>query len=190
MSAVVLATELKLPLYTIVLDSLITRFMGETAAKLRLVFDHIRQTRAVYLFDEFDAIGTQRGAQNDVGEIRRVLNSFLLFVEQDSSESIIVAATNHPELLDKALYRRFDDIIRFEKPGREQIKKLAENRLAMFDTDSLIWDEITTTAEGLNSAEVTRACEDAAKEAVLHHKTIINTSLVTKAIERRQTGKR
>lgn len=64
-----------------------TRFIGETASKLRLIFDHIKQTRAFYLFDEFDAIGTQRGAQNDVEEIRRVLNSFLLFVEQDASLS-------------------------------------------------------------------------------------------------------
>jgi len=188
MSATVLATELKLPLYTVVLDSLITRFMGETAAKLRLIFDHIKQTRAVYLFDEFDAIGTQRGAQNDVGEIRRILNSFLLFVEQDSSESVILAATNHPELLDKALYRRFGDIIQFEKPGKKQIKILAENRLAMFDTDSLMWNEITSSAEGLSSADVTRACEDAAKEAVLHHETHLSTDLVIKAIKRRKTG--
>jgi SpoVK/Ycf46/Vps4 family AAA+-type ATPase len=187
MSATVLATELKLPLYTVVLDNLITRFMGETAAKLRLIFDHIKQTRAVYLFDEFDAIGTQRGAQNDVGEIRRILNSFLLFVEQDSSESIILAATNHPELLDKALYRRFDDIIQFEKPGKKQIKILAENRLAMFDTDSLIWNEITSLAVGLSSADVTRACEDAAKEAVLHHKAHLSTELIVKAIKRRKT---
>tara|TARA_R110001599_G_scaffold353591_1_gene594159 strand:+ start:52382 stop:53365 length:984 start_codon:yes stop_codon:yes gene_type:complete len=189
MSAAVLATELKLPLYTIVLDSLITRFMGETAAKLRLIFDHIKQTRAVYLFDEFDAIGTQRGAQNDVGEIRRVLNSFLLFVEQDASESIIVAATNHPELLDKALYRRFDDIIQFEKPGKDQIRKLIENRLAVFDTDALAWADITEAADGLSSAEITRACEDAAKEAVLHHDTKITTALIAKAFKRRQSGK-
>lgn len=188
MSATVLATELKLPLYTVVLDNLITRFMGETAAKLRLIFDHIKQTRAVYLFDEFDAIGTQRGAQNDVGEIRRILNSFLLFVEQDSSESIVLAATNHPELLDKALYRRFDDIIQFEKPGKKQIKILAENRLAMFDTDSLMWNEITSSAAGLSSADVTRACEDAAKDAVLHHETNLSTDLVIKAIKRRKTG--
>lgn len=189
MSAAVLATELKLPHYTIVLDSLITRFMGETAAKLRLVFDHIKQTRAVYLFDEFDAIGTQRGAQNDVGEIRRVLNSFLLFVEQDSSESIIVAATNHPELLDKALYRRFDDIIRFEKPGKEQIRKLVQNRLSLFETSLLAWDEISSAAEGLSAAEVTHASEDAAKDAVLHQNSEISTSLIIKAIRRRHTGK-
>lgn len=189
MSASVLASELKLPLYTIVLDSLITRFMGETAAKLRLVFDHIKQTRAVYLFDEFDAIGTQRGAQNDVGEIRRVLNSFLVFVEQDDSESIIVAATNHPELLDKALHRRFDDIIRFEKPSDGQIRKIVENRLAMFEIRSLAWKEIAAAARGLSAAEVTRACEDAAKESVLHHDKILSTELLLKAVEQRQASK-
>ena len=188
MSAAVLATELKLPLYTIVLDSLITRFMGETAAKLRLVFDHIKQTRAVYLFDEFDAIGTQRSISNDVGEIRRVLNSFLLFVEQDYSESIIIAATNHPELLDKALYRRFDDIIRFEKPGKEQAQKLIENRLTLFKIDSLKWDEITREANGLSSAELARAAEEAAKEAILHQENVISSALIIKAIKRRHAG--
>ena len=186
MSAAVLATELKLPLYTIVLDNLITRFMEETAAKLRLIFDHIKQTRAVYLFDEFDAIGTQRDAQNDVGEIRRILNSFLMFVGQDAFESVILAATNHPELLDKVLYRRFDDIIQFERPDQEQIKVLAQNRLAMFDSGALNWDEVTSTAKELSSAEVTRACEDAAKEAVLHHDAVLTTGLVIKAINRRK----
>jgi len=190
MSAAALATELKLPLYTVVLDSLITRFMGETASKLRLIFDHIKNTRAVYLFDEFDAIGAQRGAHNDVGEIRRVLNSFLLFVEQDSSESIIVAATNHPELLDKALYRRFDDIIRFEKPGQEQIKQLIENRLMMFNTNQLDWNELTKTGNNLSSAEITQACEDAAKEAVLNHEAKITSSLLISAIQRRQPGEK
>lgn len=189
MSVAALATELKLPLYTIVLDSLITRFMGETAAKLRLVFDQIKQTRAVYLFDEFDAIGTQRGSQNDVGEIRRVLNSFLLFVEQDNSESLIVAATNHPELLDKALYRRFDDIIHFEKPDEKQTKAIIENRLSMFEMSDLHWDQLTTASIGLSAAEVTRACEDAAKEAVLHHSDRISTELLLKAIAQRHTGK-
>jgi SpoVK/Ycf46/Vps4 family AAA+-type ATPase len=188
MSASMLATELKLPLYTIVLDNLITRFMGETASKLRLIFDHIKQTRAVYLFDEFDAIGTQRGASNDVGEIRRVLNSFLLFVEQDSSESIIVAATNHPELLDQALYRRFDDIIQFEKPQEEQINRLIKNRLAIFNTAGLDWKRISDIASGLSSAEITRSCEDAAKEAVLSFKEKITTEILLKAFSRRHSG--
>ncbi len=118
LTAKVLATELGLPLYTLQFDGLISRFLGETAAKLRAVFEHIASSKAVYLFDEFDAIGAKRDSNNDVGEIRRVLNSFLQFFEEDSSESLIVCATNHPELLDPALFRRFDDIIEFKPPEK------------------------------------------------------------------------
>ena len=117
MSAKVLAGELRLPLFIIRLDGVITKFMGETAAKLRLVFDALIETRGVYLFDEVDALGGERARSNDVGEIRRVLNSFLQFLEQDEPESLLVAATNHPELLDKAMFRRFDAVIEYPLPG-------------------------------------------------------------------------
>ena len=99
MTAAALAGELGLPLFSIRLDGLITKYMGETAAKLRLVFDAIQATRGVYLFDEFDALGGERSAKNDVGEIRRVLNSFLQFLEQDDSASIVMGATNHVEIV-------------------------------------------------------------------------------------------
>ena len=122
MTASALAGELGLPLFVVRLDGLITKFMGETSAKLRLVFDAMNQTRGVYLFDEFDSIGSERGLGNDVGEIRRVVNSFLQMVERDDSDSLVVAATNHVRLLDRALFRRFDDIIEFDLPDQDRIK--------------------------------------------------------------------
>jgi SpoVK/Ycf46/Vps4 family AAA+-type ATPase len=186
MSAALLATELKMPLYKVVLDSLITRYMGETASKLRLIFNHIAQTRAVYLFDEFDAIGAQRAAINDVGEIRRVLNSFLLFFEQDISESVITAATNHPELLDKALYRRFDDIVKFEKPNNSQIKEIIKNKLASFSLELINWELILREANGLSCAEIVRACEDAAKTAILHNNSELNTTNFIRVLKYRR----
>jgi hypothetical protein len=121
MTASALAGELAIPLLTIQLDGLITKFMGETAAKLRMVFDAIRETRGVYLFDEFDALGGDRGARNDVGEIRRVLNSFLQFLEQDESDSLILAATNHPAILDRALFRRFDAVVEYALPSAAHV---------------------------------------------------------------------
>ncbi len=102
MTAAALACELQLPLLTAIYSSLIGKFMGETASRLKLIFDAMSMTRGVYFFDEFDAIGTHRNSANDVGEIRRVLNSFLLFIENDQSDSLIVAATNHQNLLDEA----------------------------------------------------------------------------------------
>ena len=103
MTASVLAGELGIPLFQVRLDGLITKYMGETAAKLRQIFDATSRTRGVYFFDEFDAIGSHRGIANDVGEIRRVLNSFLQMIEQDHSHSLVVGATNHPAILDSAL---------------------------------------------------------------------------------------
>jgi len=120
-TAAALAGELNLPLFTIRLDGLITKFMGETASKLRLIFDTMKSTRAIYFFDEFDAIGGDRNMGNDVGEVRRILNSFLQFMEQDHSHSLILAATNHVRLLDNALFRRFDDVIEYELPDEEQM---------------------------------------------------------------------
>src|SRR3546814_19759394 len=105
MTAAVLATELSLPMFTIRLDGLLSKFMGETASKLRLVFDAVAQRRAVYLFDEFDALGGDRSG-NDVGEARRILNSFLVFLEEASPESLVLPATNHRAHLEKALLDR------------------------------------------------------------------------------------
>lgn len=100
MSASALAGELGLPLFSVLLHGILTKFMGEAAAKLRLIFDAMTEMRGVYLFDEIDALGAKRDADNDVGEARRILNSFLQFLEQDHSDAIIVATTNHELLLD------------------------------------------------------------------------------------------
>jgi SpoVK/Ycf46/Vps4 family AAA+-type ATPase len=185
MTAAALAGELKLPLLAARLDGLITKFMGETAAKLRLVFDAMVVTRGVYLFDEFDAIGSDRGRRNDVGEMRRVLNSFLQFLESDDSDSLILAATNHQEALDPALFRRFDDVIRYGLPGDDQVELLAKNRLNSFGLSGVNWDEVRAAATGLSYAEVTRACMEAAKAAVLEERDRIATEDLLTTIRER-----
>ncbi len=167
MTSWALAGELKLPHFTVQLHSLITKYMGETAAKLFAVFEAMRHTRGVYLFDEFDAIGSMRAGSNDVGEIRRVLNSFLQFLEQDNSDSLIVAATNLEEILDEALFRRFDDVIRYHLPIETELRDLIANRLAAFQIDSEELCQMATLAQGLSHAEICRACDEAAKVAVL-----------------------
>ncbi len=182
MTARALAGELKLPLFTILLHGLITKFMGETAAKLRLIFDAIRESRGVYLFDEFDAIGGQRNLGNDVGEIRRVLNSFLNFLEEAEPNSLIVAATNHPNLLDPALFRRFDDVVEYSLPTPELAKHTFESRLQGMKTDGVDWSRAVSASKGLSYAEITKACEDAAKEAVLSDTHVIRTEYLLQAL--------
>jgi SpoVK/Ycf46/Vps4 family AAA+-type ATPase len=187
MTAAALAGELRLPLFTVVLDGLITKFMGETATKLRLVFDAMNATRGVYFFDEFDAIGARRGERHDVGEIRRVLNSFLQFLEQDESQGLVIAATNHHELLDKALFRRFDDKIEYTLPDASVIERLLHTRLGRFDTRGLKWSEVAERAVGLAPAEIVRAAEDAAKAILLRNaKRITSEALIGAVTERRR----
>jgi SpoVK/Ycf46/Vps4 family AAA+-type ATPase len=186
MSTRALAGELRLPLFTILLHGLITKFMGETAVKLRLVFDAIRDTRGVYLFDEFDAIGGQRTLMNDVGEIRRVLNSFLHFLEEAEPTSLIVAATNHPDLLDPALFRRFDDVIEYSLPTADLARETFQSRLQGLDTSGVDWPRVVTSAEALSYADIVKACEDTAKEAILGDtKTVITETLLRAIADRR-----
>lgn len=187
MTASVIAGELSLPLYTVLMDKLITKFMGETSAKLRLIFDFIKKNRGVYLFDEFDAIGTERGKENDVGEMRRVLNAFLQFIEQDSSESFIVAATNNLTLLDQALFRRFDDVIHYNKPDDEQIEMLIKNRLGAF-YQKFSLKPVIVKARGLSHAEITQASDDAIKESILDDKDTVTQKLLIQMLEERYSA--
>jgi SpoVK/Ycf46/Vps4 family AAA+-type ATPase len=187
-TAAALAGELHVPLFTILLEGVITKFMGETATKLKVVFDSMLVDKGVYLFDEFDALGARRSQTNDVGEIRRILNSFLQLLEKDDSQGLIIAATNHPELLDKALFRRFDDVIEYGIPDRETALKIIQCRLARFKLD-INWDRVSSEAAGLSQAELVRASDEAAKNAILHEIGIIETeNLVTSLHERKRTG--
>jgi SpoVK/Ycf46/Vps4 family AAA+-type ATPase len=185
MTASALAGELGIPLFLVRLDSLITKFMGETASKLRQVFDAIADLRGVYFFDEFDAIGSQRGATNDVGEIRRVLNSFLQMIEQDQSNSLIIAATNHPEALDHALFRRFDDVIEYHLPTPEQALNLIRSRLGTFAPRPLKKEGLAEHAEGLSYAEICRAVNDAIKDAIMHDQPKVQRAELERALEER-----
>jgi SpoVK/Ycf46/Vps4 family AAA+-type ATPase len=185
MTSWALAGELKLPLFTIQFHSLITKYMGETAAKLFAIFESMKHTRGVYLFDEFDAIGSMRSGSNDVGEIRRVLNSFLQFLEQDESDSIIVAATNLEEMLDEALFRRFDDVIRYQLPEKSELVDLISNRLASFDINTTQIKRMAMIAGGLSHAEICRACDESAKIAVLNDHRKINPNDLEHAIQTR-----
>jgi AAA+ superfamily predicted ATPase len=160
--------------------------MGETAAKLRLIFDAINDVRGVYLFDEFDSIGSHRGLTNDVGEIRRVLNSFLQLIEQDDSNSLLIAATNHADLLDHALFRRFDDVIEYNLPGDKEIIDAIKSKLAGFKIQKPQWKQLAQAAIGLSYGDIARACEAAIKEAIIHDNAHLTQSDLIRAIEERK----
>jgi SpoVK/Ycf46/Vps4 family AAA+-type ATPase len=186
MTASALASELKLPLFVVRLDGLITRYLGESLSKLRLIFDAVNRSRAVYLFDEFDSIGYTRDFTHDVGEMRRLLNSFLTFIEGLTSNSLVIAATNHGSRLDKALYRRFDDLIEFGLPKDDQIWKTIQTRLSGVTHRNLAKEKLLKASKGLSYAEITRACEEAVKEMLLLDRATLGTEMLLKALTERR----
>jgi AAA+ superfamily predicted ATPase len=188
MSAEALAGELHLPLYVIRLEGMITRYMGESAAKLRLIFDETAKRRAVYLFDEFDAVGGQRTATNDVAEMRRVLNSFLQFMEEaNSTDSVIICSTNHPSLLDRALLRRYDQVLEFHAPTSEQIKQLISANVGPMRVIRPEWQKIIHAAEGLSQSEIVRAVDDALKTAILDERKQLTTGDIVNRLQERHS---
>lgn len=186
MTASIIANELKLPIYVVLMDKIVTKYMGETSAKLRQIFDFIEDVPAVYLFDEFDAIGGQRGKDNEVGEMRRVLNSFLQFIERDHSDSLIIAATNNLELLDQALFRRFDDVIHYQLPTDNEKIQLLKNRLNGNLTKKEI-KELLPELDSLSHAEINQACLDVIKTSVIYDLPI-RFDLVVKTIKERKSA--
>ena len=181
MTASVLSNEINLPLYVIQIDRLVTKYMGETSVKLRQVFDIISDIPGVYLFDEFDALGSDRSLDNDVGEMRRILNTFLMYLENDSSDSILMAATNNPKLLDKALFRRFDDVLEYTLPDKDEIEKLLILKLNGFATDGTIDKNLIERAVDLSHADIVNVCEEAIKQSLLNDRLVNKDVLISVA---------
>jgi SpoVK/Ycf46/Vps4 family AAA+-type ATPase len=190
MTASALAGELRLPLFTVRLEALFSRFFGETAAKLRLVFDQVAQTRGVYLLDEFDAVGARRGDTNDVGEIRRVLNSVLSFMEEpNTTDSLVLAATNHSEILDEALARRFDEVIEYELPDLAGARAVIERRLGKYKLAARSWGLIEPVLGGLSHGELVRAADAVVREAILEGASRVSPDALRSALQDRQALK-
>lgn len=183
LAAAVLAGEMGLPLMTVRFDALFSRFLGATAVQLRAIFAEMPRRPGVYLFDEFDSVAKARGDSQDVGEMNRVVTAFLQLVDADMSGSILVAATNHVELLDRAVFRRFDVIVPFDIPTREQIAELMKLRLSTVGLDDAAAATLAAHAEGWSFADVARACDDAVRTMALDDREGVSVRDVVRALE-------
>ena len=184
MTASVISSELSLPMCTVRLDGLLSKFMGETASKLRTIFETVASQRAVYLFDEFDALGGDRGG-NDVGEARRILNTFLMFLEDAGSDSIVIAATNHRSILDRALFRRFDAVLTYSLPDAQQAQSVIRKRLGSLVKGVRLGGLVSFT-EGLSHADLVKAAESAAKSALMRGDTAVTRKDIETALSARR----
>ncbi|WP_419587279.1 AAA family ATPase, partial [Thiolapillus sp.] len=185
LTAEVLASELGLPLAIVRIDSVISSFLGETAANLRQVFDFISSMPMVVLFDEFDALAKERSDEAEHGELKRVVNAFLQMIDAYEGKSILVAATNHERILDSAVWRRFDEVLVFESPNLEQLRRLLSVKLRGLRREFEIDDSrIASLFKGMSHADVERVLRRAAKDMVLAGKEFLSERHLQIAIRR------
>jgi SpoVK/Ycf46/Vps4 family AAA+-type ATPase len=182
MAAEVLAKELYLPLVLVRFDSVISSYLGETAANLRRVFNFASSRPMVLLFDEFDAIGKRRDDAEEHGELKRVVNAFLQMLDSLRGDALTIAATNHEEMLDSALWRRFDDVILFEPPSASQIEELLKRHLRQIGTAEIDWKTRAEVLEGSSHADVKRVAQDAAKNCLLSGARCVDANFLDQAI--------
>jgi SpoVK/Ycf46/Vps4 family AAA+-type ATPase len=188
MCASVLACSLDLPLMRVETHQLLKQYLGETGKNIARVFERIRATQGVYLFDEFDAIALERGNAQELGEMKRAVASLLQFIENDTSESIIIAATNHQDLVDRAMFRRFDEVIQFPMPSKEHVAALIGKRIGTLLVSGINLGEIRF-ANGLGHADIVAACNQVAKDHVLANRCVsdpITTMELESALDERR----
>lgn len=191
MAAGALARAIGMPMFRVELHEVISSHLGETAGKLAKVFEHVRTMPAVYLFDEFDALGADRSSVSDGSaagaEMRRVVNSLLQFIEDDRSESLIVAATNHDQVLDSAIFRRFDEMVAFAPLTIAELAALTDRALRDFGACQLDYAAIYDANPKLGHADLCAGLDRVRKDYVLAG-TPIDTQRIVEGIRRRSCG--
>jgi SpoVK/Ycf46/Vps4 family AAA+-type ATPase len=175
-----------LPLLYTHFDAVVSSYLGETASNIRKVFEYASRGSWVVFFDEFDAIGKSRDDPTEHGELKRVVNSFLQLLDGFHSESIVIAATNHEALLDSALWRRFDEVIFFGPPSREQIEPLLELKLRPLRHSNVKLSRFVPKLAGLTHADVERICRDAMKTCLMDGEANLSSEALSGAIERQR----
>jgi SpoVK/Ycf46/Vps4 family AAA+-type ATPase len=186
LAAEIISGELGLPLLYARFDAIVSSYLGETATNLRKVFDYANRGNWVVFFDEFDAIGKSRDDHDEHGELKRVVNTFLQLLDGFQGESIFIAATNHEGLLDNALWRRFDDVLYFNKPDTAAIKQLLKLKLKGFSHKTLAMEKFIPPMGGWAHADIERVCLEAIKIAVLSGQNELTDAHFQQALERQQ----
>lgn len=181
-TAQALASALLLPVFLVRFDAVVSSYLGETAANLAKVFQYAQARPAVLFFDEFDSIGKSRDNVDEHGELKRVVNSFLQMLDAFRAPGLVIAATNHEQLLDSAIWRRFDDVIKFPYPTKREREQLLRKGLRQFKTPSVDYVAAAGATAKLSHADIERAVRDVMKASVLVGKSDVLHGELIKAL--------
>jgi len=183
LTAKILSNVLGFPLVYVRFDAIVSSYLGETATNLKKIFDFIEKGQWVVLLDEFDVVGKQRDDQYEHGEIKRVVNNFMQLLDSFDGESLIIAATNHEQLLDPGLWRRFDDIIHFELPDEKEREKLFQFYFKSIKKVKLDNARLASMSTGLSAADISQIVSESIRQMIIENKTDISIELITAVID-------
>lgn len=179
-----IAYHLMYPLYVIRYENLIGSYLGETASRLQKVFDYVKTRNCVLFFDEFDTIGKERGDTKETGEIKRVVSSLLLQMDRLPSYVVVITASNHPELLDRAVWRRFQIRLELKGPDQKQTHRFIEiiekRSKVNFNYDT---GKLSEHLSGYSYAEIEEFCVDVIRQSILSHQQNDAKKIVAKKIK-------
>jgi SpoVK/Ycf46/Vps4 family AAA+-type ATPase len=184
-----LATELSLPLLSLRYDAIVDSFLGETSSRLRRLIDYATLNPCVLFFDEFEAVGKERSDAQETGEIKRVVSSLLVQMDRLPSHTLIVCATNHPELLDRAVWRRFELKLEVDKPGPEQLMDWFRKFEATLDGPAGITaKQFADHMKGESMAAVEAFTLDVRRKVVLSRGKLGPAEAIRRVIDRNNSG--
>jgi len=186
LSAQALAGELGIPMLYVRFDALISSYLGETASNIRKIFDYAKKDSWLIFFDEFDAIGRSRNDSTEHGEIKRVVNAFLQQIDNFKGRSLIIAATNFEQSLDYAIWRRFDETIRFDMPSNEEKTKLFDLKMNRFKGPSHVIEQYLDELEAFSHSDIEKVCQIIIKRCILEGKKIYTKNDIEYAVEKQK----
>lgn len=163
------------------MDVLVSSLLGETATNLRKIFEFASAQPVVLLLDEFDAIARLRDDETLNGELRRVVNSLLTLIEKFRGQGFVIAATNHESQLDSAIWRRFDEVVFFEKPKRGEIVRLLNLKFRNFGRD-FESGEVAPLLDGFSHADIERVCINAIRRSILDRQRLVTKARFLRSI--------
>ena len=184
-----IAAQLTLPLLTARCDTLVSSFLGATSKNIRSLFDHAAGRPCVLFLDEFDALAKARDDKQELGELKRVVVSLLQNFDAQSRNTVVIAATNHPQLLDPAVWRRFAYRIEIGLPDDKQVETILTSRLGLFATAKEV-TLVTPLCSGLSGALIEQAAHDSVRAAVLNDRRSIDVGDLARRLVRAQAGGR
>lgn len=184
-TAAALACELGLPLFTVLTKFVVNGSTGETPAKLRIAFEAMGTNPGVYMFHECDAADVKQTTDTGRRQAGRIMDSFRRLLAKDESGRLIIATTNHPDLMDQGLLEGFDDVLEYSLPDEAMATRILQAKLAPFDTTTVDWSVVRSRLGGLRQADLARAAIDAAKNSVLNAADRLRTADLVSALEER-----